>query len=534
MEEIPTVGVDSPGKAPAAEPAFRFRWGLAALVAAIGAFWLVGGGEAVPDGAEELPALPTTVPTTLAPPPNSARLVDETLQWSSANGLGDLVRIDALADLAGPAALIAGVDTGGLSVYRTDEGGAWEKVITLADEVDQQTAPAVATVIEGRVLVAVNPGALASDEPGPWVWHSEGGLVWSGGPLPNAGASALVTEIVPFGEDLLVTGFLEPRPDLAALISDLPLDVLRLVREGVAVAGVEGREVLTVRIPPGLLVYSRPLSQEEIAESLDAPPNASVAWQGPDPDALATTTAPTADVIGALPDGRLLGTRGDGLILSTDGQTWGEEIAGITPWGVSGWNGGIVGFALDGRNIAAWEPRSGEVRTVGPSELFGGGAVWTVVASGSGIAATLGGTYILPESQVIPLWTDGDDEWVVTSSMNLIVRGEDEDEASVALTGAEGSVVGDHLVVVVGDHRLEMPVAEWLSRVEHIDVAGGRGGLEVAHSPDGVSWSFEAWSDFTGTDAVAPRLFATNDFVLAVEQGPGGAIAGAWVGHPAP
>jgi hypothetical protein len=531
MEEIPTIGVDSPRRAPAAEPHFRLVWGVAALVAAIGAFWLVGG-ETVPDGTEELPALPTTVATTLAPPQNSARLVDETLQWSSSSGLGDLVRIDALADLAGPAALIVGVDTGGLSVYRTDEGGVWDKVITLADEVDQQAAPAVAAVIDGMVLVAVNPGSLAPDEPGPWVWQSEDGLVWSGGPLPDAESSAVVAEIVPIGEDILVTGFLQTRPDLAAMISDLPLDVLRLVREGVAVAGVEGRELLTVRIPPGLVVYSRPLSHDEIAESLDVPPSASVAWQGPDPDALTAIDGPTAHILGALSDGRLLGTRGDSLILSTDGQRWGEEISGIIPWEVSAWNGGFVGLALDGRNIAAWEPRSGEVRTVGPSALFGGGVVRAVVASGSGIAATLGGTYILPESQVIPLRTDGDDEWVVTSSMNLIVRGKDEDEASVALTGAEGSVVGDDLVVVVGDHQLEMPVLEWLSRVQEIDVAGGRGGLEVAHSPDGASWSFEAWSDITGAEAVAPSLFATDDFVLAVEQGPGPAITGAWVGHP--
>jgi hypothetical protein len=168
---------------------------------------------------------------------------------------------------------------------------------------------------------------------------------------------------------------------------------------------------------------------------------------------------------------------------------------------------------------------------VGPSSLFGGGDVRTVAASGSGIVATLGGTYILPESQVIPLPSEGDAEWVVTSSMNLIVRG--EDEASVAVTGVEASVVGDDLVLVVDDQRLKMPVAEWLARVELLDLGGGRAGLEVAHSPDGTSWSFEAWSDITDAEAVAPRLFATDDFVLAVEQGPGPAIAGAWVGHPA-
>lgn len=530
MNDVPVVGgeraseqVGEPHRPPAA-----FAVGIA--LGAVALLWSIGGGSApAPD---ELPAFPTTV-TTIAPPP---RLVDQTLEWTPTRGLDDLIAAYSMVGLDRSGTLLVGRDSAGMTVYRTTDGIDWEPSITLAENVGRFSS-AVSATVDGTALVAVNRAGGGGTLQDPWLWASADDVLWSGGPLPKIGpewGGAEVQSIVSFKDEILITGYSQPGPD-ESLTADLPADVKAVLEAGGGWLEIEGRDQLTVRIFPGLVVYSRSMSSDEIAEhSGGNRPVGAVAWRGTSTDSLTAASWDDSILVrGVLADGRLVGWSEGDLVLSDDGRTRSRVIRGIHPgWNATVWEGGIVSAADDSRSIVKWDPDSGEVATLASTTVLGGRSVRTLDASASGIAATLGGIFtLLSEPTVMPLVKQGDVELMVTSAMNLILRRRGEDVASVGVMEAVASMEEGQVLISLDGERLEMSMDTWLEAIEATSQPIWED-LTVAHSPDGIIWSVQEWERMTGVGVETPAVFSAEDFVLAVDQGSGGGIAGAWVGHP--
>lgn len=530
MDDVPTIGQESGSESVPANPGVRLLPALA-LMAGVGALWLVGGGGTLGQADTSFPELPSS--TTLAPLVEPSMIVDETLEWSSTIGLADLTRIDALADLPGPAAIVAGIDPAGVSVYRTDDGRIWERTFTLAAGPTASTR-AVATTIEGTVLVAVNDPSPFAEGGAPSLWHSPDGITWSGDPLPQPGArrDGAVVSIRNLGEDILATGYLFPPLDLVALVRGFPAEVSELVRTGRALASVEDDNV-TVRMWPGLVMYTRPLEAGDVSRDRAEVPSA-ISWRGDDPGRLNVVPRSDSTVVnGSLPARPLAAERGNGLALSADDVIWDEKLSGTGPSVSAAWDDGLVGISPGGDEIVARGPGTDDAKTLGSTVTLGGGPIRSIVASEAGIGAVIGGDYILPESNVIPLWTEGTFDWFLTTS-TLIIHGPGRAAASASLYELEPLLESGELVIEVGDDRLEMPVDGWLEAAAQLNFESGLGHSLVAHSPDGASWSLQSWLDISGVDASRPQLFAADDFLLAVDQRSSAGTVGAWVGRPVP
>ncbi|HEX2152832.1 MAG TPA: hypothetical protein VHL52_02525 [Acidimicrobiia bacterium] len=482
-------------------------------------------------------------PTTTFPPiPTVAvpEVVAQTLTWEQATGFEEAEHIGGVTRFDGAWWAVGSTDVG-LGVWSSDgqRGQSWKLASRPGgDEVDGWVVTDV-DALDGNFIVTAGP---ENGLTGGSLFESGDGVTWEQRRLSSSSArlQTIPHRVIPTRDGVIIRGFGTAGFAEDRVVGLLPDRLHELHDNGHAEFVVNDSGQVIVFVPPGIEIDR--FQAGDLSPDLPmAPERSPQVWRGPSLDALEVSreewfpwdVQPTAD-------GTLMAPIGIQLAFSEDGEDWKpvgprlDDLMGFVPW-----KDGAAATLQDGE-LQYWTPDSTTMAPLLPDEVVDSTTQFSqVVADDAGLAALVSGVSSTrdEESRTQVAEVDGT-EMVLTRGLTLeLFRGDERLWSDLVWNTPVTLEEGNLLRFGEPPDTIGVPIEDWMEALrQHTRSQGADGeALEIVHSSDGQNWSSSTWTEITGREiAAAPRLFATDDFILAVDQTrfPMPYMNGAWLGRP--